>query len=171
MRYLVGTQDLGLQYPKDTSFDLVGYSDTNFAGSRVDRNSTSSTCQFLKNALVSQFSKKQNCVVLSIYEAEYIAQLLWIKQQFKDYGINLNEILLKYDNSSTINLSKNPIIHSRSKHIKVRHHFLRDHVQNKHINIEFISTDDQLANIFTKPLREERFYDLRSKLGIYDLYI
>ena len=114
---------------------------------------------------------------MSIAEAEYIAiesycaQLLWIKQQLRDYGINLNEISLKCDNNSVTNLWKNPILHSRSKHIEVRHHFLRDHVQNKDINLEFVSTDDQLADIITKPLREERFFDLRSELEICDPYI
>ena len=114
---------------------------------------------------------------MSTSEAEYIAaescctQLLWIKQQLRDYGINLNEISLKCNYTSAINLSKNPIIHSRSKHIKVRHHFHRDHVQNKHINLEFVSINDQLADIFTKPLENERFYDLKSELGICDPYI
>ena len=112
----------------------------------MDRKSTSGSCQFLGSNLVSWFSKKQNYVTLFTAEAEYIAiggccaQLLWIKQQLRDYGIDLNEIPLKYDNNSAINLSKNPILHSRSKHIEVRHYFLRDHVQNKHINLEFVST-------------------------------
>ena len=114
---------------------------------------------------------------MSIAEAEYItaescyAQFLWIKQQLGDYGLDLNKIPLKYDNNSIINLSKNLILHSRSKYIEVRCPFLRDHIQNKHINLEFVSTDDQLTDIFTKPLREERFYDHRSELGIYDPYL
>ena len=110
-------------------------------------------------------------------EAEYIAagsycaQLLWIKQQLKDYGIILNKILIKYENTSAINLSKNPILHSRSKHIEIRHHFLRDHVQHKDILLEFISTNDQIADIFIKPLSEERFCNLRGELGLCDPYV
>ena len=95
---------------------------------------------------------------------------MWIKQQLKDYSFDLNEIPLKYDNNSAINLSKNLILHSRSKHIEVRNHFLRDNVQNKHINLEFVSTNDQLADIFTEPLREERICNLRDELGICDPY-
>ena len=98
-------------------------------------------------------------------------QLLWIKQQLKDYGFDLYEISLKCDNSNAINLSKNLILHSRSKYIEVRHHFIRDHVQNKDINLEFVSTNDQLADIFTKPLGNERFSDLRSELEICDPYL
>ena len=143
----------------------------------MDTKSTSGSCQLLGSNLISWFGKKQICVTLSMVEAEYIsveslcAQLLWIKQQLKDYGIDLKEIPLKCDNNSIINFSKNLILHSRSKHIEVRHHFLRDHVQNKDINLEFVSTDNRLADIFTKPLREERFNDLRSELGICDPYL
>ena len=79
-----------------------------------------------------------------------------MKQQLKDFGLVVDCIPIKYDNTSAINLSKNPIQHSRSKHIDIRHHFLRDHVQKGDIVLEFIDTTHQLADIFTKPLNEER---------------
>ena len=83
------------------------------------------------------------------------SQVLWQKQQLLDYGININHILIKYDNTSAINLSKNPIQHSRTKHIDIRHHFLHDHAQCGDVVLEFIDTSNQLANIFTKPLNED----------------
>ncbi|KAH9792467.1 hypothetical protein KPL71_004134 [Citrus sinensis] len=159
-RYLSGTIDIGLWYPRGTHIDLTCFSDADFAGYKVDRKSTSGTCYILGHSLVSWFSKKQNSVALSTTEAEYIAagsccaQALWMKQTLRDYGINLEQIPIKCDNTSAINLSKNPIQHSRTKHIEIRHYFLRDHVQKGDIALEFISTEKQLADIFTKPLCE-----------------
>lgn len=134
-RYLIGTPNVGLWYPNGDDFELIGYSDADFAGCKVDRKSTSETCQLLGNKLISWFSKKQNSVALSIAEAEYVAasscyaQVLWIRQELTDFGILFNQTPIKCDNTSAINLSKNPVLHSRTKHIEVRHHFLRDHVQ------------------------------------------
>nr|KYP54487.1 Retrovirus-related Pol polyprotein from transposon TNT 1-94 [Cajanus cajan] len=114
-------------------------------------------------ALVSWHSKKQACIALNTIEVEYIvagiccAQILWMKQQLKDYGTKLNRIPLRCDNTSAINLIKNPILHSRTKHIEIRHHFLRDHVQKNDCVVEFVETNKQLANIFTKPPPKERY--------------
>ena len=85
------------------------------------------------------------------------AQVLWIKQQLKDYDMSQNKISIKSDNTSTLNISKNPIQHSRTKHIEIRHHFIRDHVQNEDITLEFVPTEDQLLDIFTKLLNGHRF--------------
>ena len=154
MRYLLGTINLGLWYPKNSSYNLVGYSDSDFAGCKIDRKSTSGTCNFIGLALVSWHSKNQNSVVLSTAEAEYIfagsfcAQILWMRRQLSDYGLMLDHIPIRCDNMSAINLSKNPILHSRTKHIEIRHHFLRDHVQKGDCILEFIETKNQLADIF-----------------------
>ena len=80
----------------------------------------------------------------------------------------MNTISIRCDNTSAINLSKNPVQHSRSKHIEIRHHFIRDHVQNENVVLDFVSTDKQLADIFTKPLSEERFCMIRRELGVID---
>ena len=85
-----------------------------------------------------------------------------------DYGIKLDQISIKYDNTSAINLRKNPIQHSRTKHIDIRHHFLRDHIQNGDISLEFIDTNNQLTNIFTKPLNEKRLIFIKHDLGMID---
>lgn len=175
MRYLVWTKDMDLWYPKGDTCNLVGYSDSDFAGCKLDRKSTSGTCHFLGSALVSWFSKKQASVALSTVEAEYIAagsccaQIIWMKQQLLDYGVQLDHIPIRCDNTSAINLTKNPIQHSRTKHIEIRHHFIRDHVQNGDCVLEHVGTTKQLADILTKPLNKESFFYIRRELGILDL--
>jgi len=174
LRYLVLTPTLGLWYPKGSTFVLHGYSDSDWAGDKVDRKSTSGACHFLGQSLVSWSSKKQNCVSLSTAEAEYIAaasccaQLLWMRQTLKDYGVSQGPVPLLCDNESAIKIAHNPVQHSRTKHIDIRHHFLRDHVTNGDITLTYVGTNDQLADIFTKPLDEARFVKLRGELGILD---
>jgi len=174
LRYLAHTPTLGLWYPKGSAFDLIGYSDSDYAGDRVDRKSTSGTCHFLGRSLVCWSPKKQNCVSLSTAEAEYIAagsccaQLLWMKQTLKDYGVNVKNVPLLCDNESAIKIAHNPVQHSKTKHIQIRHHFLRDHVLKGDISIEHVKTEEQLADIFTKPLDEKRFSKLRCELNILE---
>jgi hypothetical protein len=107
-------------------------------------------------------------------EAEYVtagiccAQLIWMRQTLKDYGYTMNHIPLLCDNKSAIKISYNPCKHCRTKHIDIQHHFLRDHVIKGDIVISHIGTNDQLVDIFTKPLDEKRFCELRSELNIID---
>jgi hypothetical protein len=123
---------------------------------------------------VSWASKKQNSVALSIAEAEYIAaghccvQLLWMRQTLRDYGYKLSKVPLLCDNESAIRMADNPVEHSRTKHIAIRYHFLRDHQQRGDIDIAYVSTKEQLADIFTKPLDKKTFTELRSELNILD---
>jgi hypothetical protein len=123
---------------------------------------------------VTWSSKKQTFVALSTAEAEYVAtcqcctQLLWLRQTLRDFGYNLRKVPLLCDNESAIRLADNPVEHSRTKHIDIRHHFLRDHQQKGDIDACPISTDHQLADIFTKPLDEKRFCKLRSELNVLD---
>ena len=126
-------------------------------------------------SLVSWSSKKQNSIALSTTEAEYVsagsccAQILWMQQTLLDYLIDCRPTVLFCDNTSAINLSKNPILHSQTKHIDVRHHFVRDHVEKENIKIEYVDTKDQLADIFTKPLDEKQYSYLKNILGICSL--
>jgi hypothetical protein len=123
---------------------------------------------------VSWASKKQNSVALSTAEAEYIAashcctQLLWMRQTLRDYGYKLTKVLLLCDNESAIRMTDNPVEHSRTKHIAIRYHFLRDHQQKGDIEIAYINTKEQLADIFIKPLDEQTFTKLRHELNILD---
>lgn len=158
IRYLVRTTKLGLWYPAGCEFLLISYSDTDYAGCRLDRKSTSGYCQFLGNCLVSWAFKKQHSVALSSAEAEYVAvrscgtQVLWIKHQILDYAINLGNVLILCDNTSVINLSKSLIQHSRTKYIEIRHHFIRDEVAKNNFKIIFINSENQIADIFIKLL-------------------
>ena len=92
-----------------------------------------------------------------------------MKQQLFDYGLILDHIPIRCDNTSAINLSKNTILHSRTKHIEIRHHFLRDHVQNGDCVLEFVDTKNRLADIFMKLLPKETFFAIRRELGLLDI--
>ena len=123
---------------------------------------------------MSWASKKQNSVDLSTAEAEYIAtghccaKLLSMRQTLRDYGYKLSKVPLLCDNESAIRMADNPVEHSHTKHIDIRYHFLRDHQQKEDIEIAYISTHNQLVDIFTKPLDEKSFSKLRNELNILD---
>ncbi|GJU43992.1 putative ribonuclease H-like domain-containing protein [Tanacetum coccineum] len=131
-RYLKGQPKLGLWYPKDSPFDLVAYTDSDYARASLDRKSTIGGYQFLGCWLISWQCKKQTVVANSITKAEYIAasnccgQVLWIQNQLLDYGYNFMQTKIHIDNESTICIVKNPVFHSKTKHIEIRHHFIRD---------------------------------------------
>ena len=151
--------------------------DADFVACKVERKNTSDICHFLGHSLVSWHSKKQNSIALSTGEAEYIAvslccaQILWMKQTLSDFNLSFEHVPIKCDNTSAIIISKNLVQHSRTKHIEIRHHFLRDHAKKDDITLEFVSTKDQFANIFMKPLSEEQFVDIRRQLGVISLRI
>jgi hypothetical protein len=122
---------------------------------------------------VSWLSKKQSSISLSTTEEEYIAtttcctQILWMKQTLQDIQVRYDEpILILCDNTSAINISKNPVMHSKTKHIPIKFHFLREQVTENNIKLEYIGTKEQIADIFTKPLPRETFEYLRQKLGV-----
>ncbi|GJT71874.1 copia protein [Tanacetum coccineum] len=162
-RYIKGTTHLGLWYPKGTDIETVVYADFDHAGDYVDRKSTSGICTFVGCCLTSWFSKKQTTLAISTTEAEYVSagkacqQALWMKQALIDYDVRLDDIPIMCDNKGAIDLSKNPVQHSRTKHIEIRHHFLRDNVQKGHISIEKVPSADNIADILTKPLKRESF--------------
>ncbi|GJW29912.1 retrovirus-related pol polyprotein from transposon TNT 1-94 [Tanacetum coccineum] len=166
-RYIKGTTHLGLWYPKGSGIETIVYADSDHAGDYVDRKSTSGVCTFMGCCLTSWFSKKQTALAISTTEAEYVSagkacqQALWMKQALIDYGVRLDDILIMCDNKGAIDLSKNPVQHSRTKHIEIRHHFLRDNVQKGNISIEKVTSEDNIADILTKPLKREPFNYLR----------
>ncbi|KAK2410077.1 putative mitochondrial protein [Trifolium repens] len=172
LKYVNGTSDYGIMHSHCENSTLYGYCDADWAGSADDRKSTSGGCFFLGTNLISWFSKKQNCVALSTAEAEYVAagsscsQLVWMKQMLKEYDVEQDALTLYCDNMSAINISKNPVQHSKTKHIDIRHHYIRDLVESKIVVLEHIGTKEQIAEIFTKALDAVQFEKLRGKLGI-----
>ncbi|GJR00773.1 hypothetical protein Tco_0523757 [Tanacetum coccineum] len=171
-RYLKGTINMGLWYFKDTDMFLTAYSDADHAGCQDTKRSTSGSAQFLGDKLVSWSSKKQKSTAISSIEAEYIAlsgyctQILWMRSHLTDYGFTFNKITLYCDNKSAIALCCNNVQLSRAKHIDVRYHFIKEQVENGIMELYFIRTEYQLADIFTKPLPRERFNFLIEKLGM-----
>ncbi|GJW68388.1 retrovirus-related pol polyprotein from transposon TNT 1-94 [Tanacetum coccineum] len=161
-----------LWYPKDSGFDLTTYSDADHAGCHLDRKSTSGSVQFLGDKLVCWSSKKQNCVSISTAESEYVAvsgccaQVLWMRTQLTDYGFFFDKVPIYCDSKSAIAISCNPVQHTRTKHIDVRYHFIKDHVEKGTIELYFVGTEFQLADLFTKSLPEARFKFLVEKLGM-----
>ncbi|GJY04248.1 putative ribonuclease H-like domain-containing protein [Tanacetum coccineum] len=131
-RYLKRKPKLGLWYPRESSFDLVAYSDSDYGGANLDMKSTIGGCQFLGHRLILWQCKKQTIIATSTTEAEYVdaanycGQVLWIRNQMLDYGFNFMNTRIYIDNESTICIVKNPVFHSKTKHIEIRHHFIRD---------------------------------------------
>ncbi|GKB48594.1 retrovirus-related pol polyprotein from transposon TNT 1-94 [Tanacetum coccineum] len=169
-RYLRGTINWGLWYSKDTAMALTAYANADHAGYQDTRRSTSGSAQFLGDKLVSWSSKKQKSTAISTTKAEYItmsgccAQILWMRSQLIDYGFAFNKIPLYCDNRSAIALCCNNVKHSWSKHIDIRHHFIREQVEKYVVELYFVSTDYHLADIFTKALPRERFEFLLPRL-------
>nr|GEU71133.1 copia protein [Tanacetum cinerariifolium] len=162
-RYIRGTTHLGLWYPKRTGIETIVYADSDHAGYYVDRKSTSGVCTFIECCLTSWFDKKQTALAISTTEAEYLSagkacqQALSMKQALIDYDIRIDGVSIMCNNKCTIDLSKNPVQHSKTKHIEIHHHFLRDNVQKGNISIEKVASEDNIADIFTKPLKREVF--------------
>ncbi|GJX36759.1 retrovirus-related pol polyprotein from transposon TNT 1-94 [Tanacetum coccineum] len=150
-RYIKGTTHLELWYPKGASIETVIYAESDHAG-----------------------YYKQTALAISTIEAEYVSagkacqQPLWMKQALIDYDVRLDDVPIMCDNKGAIDLSKNPVQHSRTKHIEIRHHFLGDNVQKGHISIEKVPSADNIADILTKPLKRESFNYLRLGLGMME---
>ncbi|GJR22866.1 hypothetical protein Tco_0971393 [Tanacetum coccineum] len=160
---------------RGTEIETIVYADSDHAGDYVDRKSTSGVCTFMECCLTSWFAKKQTALAISTTEAKYVfaekacQQALWMKQALIDYGIRLDDVPIMCDNKGAIDLSKNPVKHSRTKHIEIRHHFLCDNVQKGNISIEKVASEDNIADIFTKPLKRKVFNYLRLGLGMMEL--
>ncbi|GJS92431.1 retrovirus-related pol polyprotein from transposon TNT 1-94 [Tanacetum coccineum] len=168
-KYLKGTPNLCLWYPKGSGFDLKAYSDSDYIGCNLDRKSTSGGFQLLGGKLVCWGAKKQSSMAMLSGEAEYVAaagccaQVLWIKSQLADYNVLYDKVPIFYDNTSAIAISNNPVLHSKTKYIDIRYHFIRD------IELNFVPTELQLADIFIKPLAKPSFTRLVDELGMLNI--
>jgi hypothetical protein len=176
LRYIRGTLELGILYRKGSQAELIAYSDSDYGGDVDDRKSTSGYVFMIGSGAVSWSSRKQPIVTLSTTEAEFIAaahcvcQGIWLKRILECIGLTQRKCLTVFcDNSSTIKLSKNPVLHGRSKHIDIRFHFLRNLSCDGSIELVHCASKDQLADIMTKALKLDVFESIRERLGICSL--
>lgn len=179
LRYVKGTLDCGILFPnaeKEIEPELYGYTDSDWCGDRGDRKSTAGFVFLYGKAPISWGSKKESIVALSSCEAEYVAasmsvcQVVWLDALMQEMKMKSpTAVRLLINNKSAINLAKHPIAHGRSKHIETRFHFLGDQVNKEKLKLEYCRTELQVADILTKPIKRERFEELRSKLGVVSL--
>jgi hypothetical protein len=164
-RYVARTLEYGLFYPRGSGrrFEVLGYSDSDMTEDSDDNKSTSSVIFFVGDNPATWSSQKQHVVALLSCEAEYIAgagaacQAVWIRHLLEELmGTSMAAPRIKIDNQSAIALSKNHVLHDRSKHIKTKYHFIRECVEHEEVCLEFVGTNDQLADILTKPLARVR---------------
>jgi hypothetical protein len=193
LRYVQGTLEMGIIFPKRGGFQLTAfseappkardgepgitaYSDADMAGDVDGRRSTSGVLVFLGASPIAWQSLKQKMVALSTCEAEYVAaataacQVVWLRRLLGELtGVEARPPALKVDNQPAIALAKNPVLHDRSKHIDVKFHFIRDCVDGGQMVIEFVDSGRQLADILTKPLGRLRFQELRGLIGMVEV--
>ncbi|GJV74351.1 putative ribonuclease H-like domain-containing protein [Tanacetum coccineum] len=154
---------------RDSPFDLEAFSDSDYTGASLDRKSITGGCQFLGKRLILWQCKKQTIVANSTTEAEYVAtanccgQVLWIQNQMLDYGFNFMNTKIHIDNESTICIVKNPVFHSKTKHIEIRHHFIRDSYEKKLVQVIKIHTDHNVADLLTKA------FDVSRTITVYNI--
>jgi hypothetical protein len=159
LRYIAGSVEYGLDYVRGDGVRLIGYTDSDWAGCAVDMKSTSGCCFGLGSAVVSWFNRKQKSVALSSAEAEYMAasqancEAIWLRKLLVGlFGHELRPTVIHCDNQSCIKFFENPVFHERSKHIEIRYHVICDWVHRGVVKLEYISTDEQIADILTKSL-------------------
>ncbi|XP_043704477.1 uncharacterized mitochondrial protein AtMg00810-like [Telopea speciosissima] len=173
LRYLKGTSTLGLFLEKSHNPTLQAFSDADWAGNSSDRRSTGGFAIFLGPNLLSWTSRKQKTVARSSTESEYkaladaTAELIWLEALFKELHCPIRSSpILWCDNLGATYLTANPVFHARTKHIEIDFHFVRERVASRNLSVQFISTADQLADIFTKALPTARFQFMRDKLKV-----
>ena len=164
-----------LQY-KSTGRNLLGYSDADWANDLDSHHSTSGNVFVISKGAISWLSQKQAIVALSTAEAEYIAlgsatqEAIWLRQLLSDLKVNVQEPTEIFeDNQRSIAMAKNPVGHKRSKHIDIRHHFIREAVQAGTVRLSYCPSKEMVVDIFTKSLPKEQFMKLRKELGLIDI--
>jgi hypothetical protein len=173
MRYLKGTLYCGLNYDGDHDFTLSGYTDSDWVGSVSDRKSTLGCCFSLGSIMISWKSRKQSDIALNTMEAEYIVacsascEAIWLcKLLTALFDLEMEETTILCDNQSCINMTENLVFHDKSKHIEIRYHYICDMVQRGAIKLQYVSMDEQVADVLTKPLSRIKFENFQDKIGI-----
>jgi hypothetical protein len=177
LRYVKGTCDFGIKFTKSKEFKLVGFSDSDWGGSTDDMKSTSGYCFTLGSGVFSWSSKKQETVAQSTTEAEFVAataavnQAMWLRKILSDLHLDHKEdTKIFVDNQAAIAISHNPVFHGKTKHFNIKLFFLREVQKDGVVTLVYCKTEEQIADLFTKPLPVSKFQDLRSKLGVCSSY-
>ncbi|KAJ7560193.1 hypothetical protein O6H91_04G118100 [Diphasiastrum complanatum] len=175
LRYVQGTLRFGILYGRQDDLKLQGYVDVDWARDAEDRRSTTRYVFSLGSGAISWSSKKQHTIALSSTEAEYRAttsatcEAIWLRRILHDlHMVQDSPMVLQCDNKSCIKLAKNPVFHSRTKHIEVQQHFFREKIQSGEVELIYCPTEEQVANIFIKGLGKEKFQKFRELLGVLD---
>ena len=178
LRYIKGTLDYGIKFCKSTTLNRHGYCDSDWGGCLDDMKSTSGYCFSLGSGVFSWASKKQQSVAQSSAEAEYVSaslatsQTIWLRRILEDIGEKQKEATVMFcDNKSAIDIAKNPVYHSRTRHIAIKHHFIRDAIEDGEVELKFCKSEDQVADIFTKALPKDKFNYFREMLGVQEQHI
>ncbi|GKE34099.1 zinc finger, CCHC-type containing protein [Tanacetum coccineum] len=176
IRYIKGTKEHGIIYKKEGGCKITGYSDSSYGINTDQGKGTTGIVFYFGESPITWCTQKQPTVALSSCESEFMAatgaacQALWLKRLLSELtGWEEKRITLKVDNVSAIALVRNPVFHGRSKHIDIRYHFIRECVENGHINVEHVSGELQRADILTKALPRLKFVTMRQMLGVQDL--
>ena len=171
LRYIRGTSDVALCYGR-SEFTVRGYVDSDFAGDLDKRKSTTGYVFTLAGAAVSWVSKLQTVVALSTTEAEYMAatqackEAIWIQRLLEELGYKQQKIPVFCDSQSALHIARNPAFHSRTKHIGVQYHFVREVVEDGSVDLQKIHTKENLADVLTKPINTDKFVWSRSSCGL-----
>lgn len=162
-----------MKFQKTEDNVLVGYSDADLAGDLDDRHSTSGNLFLFAGGAISWLSKKQPTVSLSTAEAEYVSlcsatqEAVWIRRLLHDINCNQGAPkVIKEDNQGTIAIARNPVSHSRTKHIEIKYHYVRETIMDGQVSLEYCPTEEMIADLLTKPLASERFAKLRGAMGL-----
>eukprot|EP00253_Pinus_taeda_P020448 PITA_20448 len=176
LRYLKGTQDFGIKYTQVDDFSLIGYSDSDFEGDKETRVSTSGYSMSLGSRAISWRSRKQSVPADSTTEAEYMAaaeatkEIVWLRKILEYLQVKqVQSTPLMIDNTSAIKLAKNPKFHDQTKHINTKYRLIQHHVEAKTIHLRHYSTNEQIADIFTKALGREKLERFRMMLGLTNI--
>ena len=176
-RYLKGTINFAMLYRRGEESNLRGFTDADWAADAHDRKSTTGYVFFLGNTPITWNSRKQPTVALSSTESEYMAitegakEAVWLRRLLSEiHAINAHTpTTIHGDNQDSLNLAHNPIFHGRTKHIEIKHHFIREKIQTGEIDLKFTPTSEQLADILTKALGRTAFERLREQLGLVQI--
>lgn len=175
LRYLQGSKDYGILYDAESTENLIDYSDSDYGGDIADRKSTTGMVFTLLGGAISWASSKQKTVSTATVVAEYIAlattvkEAIWLKQLLSELSTTTGPITIRVDSQRALDLATNARFSPKTKHIDIRHHFIRDHIQKGDVVLEYTRTTNMTADILTKPLAKPLFEQLRSQLGIKGL--